>query len=132
MEDPNRPPTTAEVAERMTIRLANSLVIAAGIVAIGLYASGRGDIEAPRYQAVATPDGRVVRVNTENGSIVSCDSARCVIVHRHGRDELRHVADPAALPKAPAVPAAPAPAQPAPAAPQAHSAPAAPAAPTQR
>jgi hypothetical protein len=86
MDDPNAPPTgTADIAERMTSRLANSLVIAAGLVALGIYASGT-EIETPRYQIVSTPDGRVVRVNTENGSIVSCDAARCTLVHLKGDD----------------------------------------------
>jgi hypothetical protein len=122
MDDPDRPPTTAEIAERMTSRLANSLVIAAGIIALGLYAGG-GDGAAPRYQAVATPDGRVVRVNTKNGSVVSCDAARCLIIHRHGRDDLDHISDQPALPKAVAPPAAPAAPQPVPAPPAQPAAP---------
>ncbi|HEY0012825.1 MAG TPA: hypothetical protein VGB79_08235 [Allosphingosinicella sp.] len=79
------PATTAEIVERMTSRLANSLVIAAGILALGIYWSG-DHVEAQTYQAVATPDGRVIRVNTESGSIVSCDATRCGLVWLQGDD----------------------------------------------
>jgi hypothetical protein len=73
----------AEVADRMTSRIANSLVIASGILALGIYWSGD---EAPTYHAVATPDGRVIRINTESGSIVSCDATRCGLVWLQGDD----------------------------------------------
>lgn len=75
--------SNAAVAERMTSRISNSLVIAAGLVALGLYASG-DETEAPTYQAVSMPDGRVVRLNTESGSVVSCDSNRCAIIYLQG------------------------------------------------
>lgn len=79
-DDPTDPPT-AELIERMTSRIVNSLVIAAGVIALGLYAGGGGgDVEAPDYQIVSTPDGRVVRLNTDTGSIVSCDAARCALI----------------------------------------------------
>ena len=79
------PATTAEIVERMTTRVANSLVIAAGILALGIYWSG-DEVEAQTYQAVATPDGRVIRVNTMSGSIVSCDATRCGLVWLQGDD----------------------------------------------
>lgn len=80
-DDDLKDPPLAELIERMTSRVVNSLVIAAGVIAVGLYAGGgSGDVEAPDYQVVATSDGRAVRLNTETGSIVSCDSARCTLV----------------------------------------------------
>ena len=79
------PATTAEIVERMTSRLANSLVIAAGILGLGIYWSG-DSVEAPNYQAVAMPDGRLVRLNTESGSVVSCDAARCTIIQLANND----------------------------------------------
>lgn len=82
--------SNAAVAERMTSRISNSLVIAAGLVALGLYASGDEAAEAPTYQAVPMPDGRVVRLNTESGSVVSCDSNRCAIIFLQG-DRLRRI-----------------------------------------
>ena len=93
MPDEMREPPITEAIERMTTRVANSLVIAAAIIGLAIY-SRPGP---PRYEAVATPDGRVVRVNTRNGSIVSCDAAQCLIVHRHG-DNLARVERRPALP----------------------------------
>ena len=129
MDEPNRPPTTAEIAERMTSRIVNSLVIAAGIVGLGLYASGSGDVEAVDYQIVATSDGRVVRLNTETGSIVSCGIARCTLILMRS-DDLERLSEvereaieageralppPAAAPQNGAAPAAPQATQPPPA-----------------
>ncbi|HEX8216322.1 MAG TPA: hypothetical protein VF577_02550 [Allosphingosinicella sp.] len=80
--------------ERMTSRIVNSMVIAAGLVALGLYASGGGDVDvaAADYQIVATSDGRVIRLNTETGSIVSCTSVRCTLVLMRSND-LERVSD---------------------------------------
>lgn len=104
MPEDMREPTRSEVAERMTTRISNSLVIAAAVLAFGIYGSGgETSVEAPNYEAVATPDGRVVRVNTENGSIVSCDAARCTLIHLSGDDLDRAEAERRALsPPAPA------------------------------
>lgn len=113
MQDQNQTSTTADVAERMTSRISNSLVIAAGILGLGIYWSG-DEIETPTYQAVATPDGRVVRVNMESGSIVSCDAVRCTLVYLDGerleRPSEAAKAEAAGLrPPAPAQPALPQP-----------------------
>lgn len=89
--DDNREPLGA-LNERMTSRIVNSLVIAAGMIALGLYAGGSGDVEAPDYQIVAASDGRVVRLNTDTGSIVSCDAVRCTLVLMRS-DDLRRVSD---------------------------------------
>ncbi|HEX8654146.1 MAG TPA: hypothetical protein VF693_02845 [Allosphingosinicella sp.] len=78
--DSKDPPAT-ELIERMTSRIVNSLVIAAGVIALGIYAGGgAGDVEAPDYQIVPMSDGRVARLNTETGSIVTCDAARCTLI----------------------------------------------------
>jgi hypothetical protein len=128
MDDTREP--LGGLIERMTSRIVNSLVIAAGLIALGIYASGPGDIEAPDYQIVAASDGRVVRLNTETGSIVSCTSTRCTLVLMRSNDLERVSADereedqarqpalppPAAAPQNGAAPAATQPSQPAPAA----------------
>lgn len=119
--------STAEIVERMTSRVANSLVIAAGVIAIGIYAAG-GVSQPARYQAVSTPDGRVVRVNTESGSIVSCDASRCTLIQlrsddlnrRDEEEQERRSEQQPALPSPAAAPAASGPASsPAPATQQA-------------
>ena len=77
----SKDPPTSELIERMTSRIVNSLVIAAGVLAVGLYAGGgASDVEAPDYQIVPMSDGRVARLNTETGSIVTCDAARCTLI----------------------------------------------------
>jgi len=107
MQDrPTEPPPDA--ADRMTSKIVNGVVIAAAILALAIY-SRPGP---PRYQAVATGDGRVVRVNTANGAIVSCDASRCLLVHSGGHS-LERAPKQRALPPQPA----PAPVQPQPAAP---------------
>ncbi|HEX8194132.1 MAG TPA: hypothetical protein VF552_14655 [Allosphingosinicella sp.] len=140
---PPPPATTAEMVERMTSRLANSLVIAAGIIGLGIYWGGdEVDVQTSTYQAVATADGRLIRVNTRTGSVVSCDAARCVRVRVQSGGDGDEVAEEVgervreALegrgpgPQDPAPQKAlPAPGPSAPQAPQAQPAPAAPAEP---
>jgi hypothetical protein len=94
-----------DAIERMTGKIVNALVIAAAILALAIYARPG----PPKYQAVATGDGRVVRVNTSNGAIVSCDASRCLLVHSGGHS-LDRAPKQRALPPQPA----PAPAQPQP------------------
>jgi hypothetical protein len=121
MPDETSEPQYAELIERTTTRLVTSLVIAAGIIGLAIY-SRPGPLS---YDAVATSDGRVVRVNRSNGSIVSCDAASCVLVYRSGGD-LERAADRPAAPARPALPAsAPEPSVPAQTAP-AQTAPATP------
>ena len=85
LRDP-RESATAELIERMTSRIVNTLVICAGIIGLAVYARPG----PPRYDVVATSDGRIVRINRDNGSVVSCDAQRCSIVHLSGED-LDHV-----------------------------------------
>jgi hypothetical protein len=86
-DDDLRDPPAGDQMERMTSRIVNSLVIAAGVIALGLYAGGGGtEVEAPDYQIVSTTDGRVVRLNTDTGSIVSCDAARCRLIQMRSDD----------------------------------------------
>jgi len=97
--------TQPDAVERMTNKIVNGLVIAAAILALAIY-SRPGP---PKYQAVAAGDGRVVRVNTANGSVVSCDASRCLLVYRGGHD-LERAPKQRELPPRPAPP--PPPAQP--------------------
>jgi hypothetical protein len=121
-----------EGIDQLSRRLSGALVIAGGLVALGIYsASGGGD--APKYQAFAA-DGEVFRVNTESGTIIACNAARCMRILERGQELAEDQgntlfkvpappAQPAAQlpPPAPAQPAAllpaPSPQQPAPAAP---------------
>ena len=109
-------PSLAATFELGFRRLVTSVFVAGGLVAIAVYASG-GE-EAPRYQVTAA-DGRIVRVNTESGTVIACQEGRCAIVLRRGQDledslpqgRLPAQPQPAEPKAAPALPS-PAPAEP--------------------
>ncbi len=92
-------------------KLVSAIVIAGGLVGVGAYFSGDRN-EAPRYQVTSTPDGRIVRVNTDSGTVIVCDGSHCGIILQRGQD--LDDAPPARVepPKQEARPALPAPAQP--------------------
>ena len=120
-EAAERAPSVAETIELGVRRLATAIVIAGGLVGIGVYAGSDGD-EAPRYQVTAA-DGRIVRVNTESGTVIACQERRCAIVLQRGQDLEEEPSPPpeiqaqhnaaAALPAPAAAPTAPAAPQPA-------------------
>lgn len=89
-------------------KVVTAIVIAGGLIGLGAYASGD---EAPRYQVTTAGDGRIVRVNTDSGSIVVCEGDRCWLMQR-GSSDLDNEPPPRAVPQAPteARPALPAPA----------------------
>ncbi len=93
-------------------KLVTAIVVAGGLIGIGAYFSGSDvDVEAPQYQVTVLPDGRIVRLNTESGTVLVCEGNRCGIVVQRGQDLEDDPPPPAALPKAEARPALPAPAQ---------------------
>lgn len=100
-------PTLAEIADSALRKVVTAIVIAGGIVGLAIYARPA----PPRYQA-AVGDGRIVRIDTRNGTVIACEAGHCAIVLRRGQRlerQLPKAAPPAALP-APARPApAPAP-----------------------
>ena len=123
----------AELVDSTVRRVSTSLVIAGGLIALGLYAGGGGTrIEAPTYQIASSSDGQTVyRINTDSGSIVACRANQCWLMQRGSADleDEPPPSPPAASQPAPQLPApaaAPAPAQPQPA-PAAQTQPAAPA-----
>ncbi|MEA3000934.1 MAG: hypothetical protein QOK17_2767 [Sphingomonadales bacterium] len=91
--------TIAELLDKASRRLTAAVLMAGALIAIAVYAQPR----PPRY-AVAAADGRVVRVDTRSGAVISCGADGCLSVHRSGG----HIELHASLPK-PAIPA-PAPA----------------------
>ena len=99
----------SELVDGAVRKVVTALVIAGALIGLGAYASGRGD-EAPNYQVTTTSDGRIVRLNTENGTILLCDGNRCGLVVRRGQDLEDEPPPPRALPKAEARPSLPAPA----------------------
>jgi hypothetical protein len=115
---PERREAESELLDAALRKIITAIVIAAALIALAIY-SRPGP---PRYQAVATPDGRILRVDTRKGTILACDGDQCWTVVRHGQHLARNPGRPALpQPAAPApqpapAPAAAAPAQPAPAA----------------
>lgn len=91
-------------------KLVTAIVVAGGLIGLGAYASGTS-VDAPRYQVTTTPDGRIIRVNTDSGTVIVCEGERCGIVLRRGQD-LDDAPPPRVEPaKQDARPALPAPAQ---------------------
>jgi len=102
-----------EWLDKASRRVTTAVLMAGALIAISIYAKPG----PPRYD-IAAADGRVVRVDTRKGDMISCGADGCISVHRPGGRIDRNAKLPA-LP-APTVPAA----QSAPAAPTAQPAPA--------
>ena len=107
------PSPLGELVETQVRRLITSIVIAGGLIAAAIY---MGEDSGPNYQVTAA-DGRIIRVNTESGTVIACEGKTCAIVLQRGQrldDELpaRALPAPAAAPVGalPAPAAAPAPA----------------------
>lgn len=101
-----------ELVEKASKRVTTAMLMAGGLIAISIYARPA----PPRYE-VAAADGRVVRVDTRKGDMISCGADGCISVHRPGGKIEKGVNLPA-LPAPAAVPAVPPPqpaAQPVPA-----------------
>jgi len=75
----------ADAIDTSVRRIVTAIVIAGGLVGIGAYFSG-GDVEGPNYQLSTTSDGRIVRLNTDSGSIVVCQDGQCWVMQRGSRD----------------------------------------------
>ena len=108
-----------EGIDQLSRRLSGALVIAGGLIALGIYSASGGG--APKYQAFAA-DGEVFRVNTESGTIIACNAARCMRILERGQELAEDQGN--TLFKVPAPPVqpvaqlpAPSPQQPGPAAP---------------
>ena len=63
------------------------------------------EFEAPRYQVATTPDGRIIRLNTDSGTVIVCEGERCGIVVQRGQDLDDDPPPRAALPEEEARPA---------------------------
>ena len=75
------PPSLAELVEVAVRRLMTAIVIGGGLIALAVYSKA----DPPRYQVTAA-DGRLFRVNTESGTVIACENARCAIVLERGQD----------------------------------------------
>lgn len=94
-------PSLGDLADTLVRRIVTAIVIAGALIALAIYFQP----SPPRYQ-VAVGDGRVVRIDSRSGTIITCDVERCVRVLRRGQ-ELEDNPNRGALPTT-APPAAPA------------------------
>jgi hypothetical protein len=109
-------PGLGEIVDSAARRLMTGIIVAGGLIGLGLYASKP---ETPRFSAFATPDGKIVRVGTQSGTVLACEGRTCMTVVQRGQRLHRTLpstqAAPAAgeqkaLPATPDRPALPAPA----------------------
>lgn len=123
--------TVGELITDSVRKLVTAIVLAGGLIGIGAYLGG-DEVEAPRFQVTTTPDGRIIRLNTDSGRVIVCEGNRCGIVVERGQDLDDNPPPRVGAPNGEARPALPAPsATPAPTTTQAPDNAAAPA-PTQR
>lgn len=75
----------SELIDSAVRKIVTAIVIAGALIGAGAYASG-DETEAPTYQVTSTADGRIIRVNTDSGTVIACRDDRCGIVLRRGQD----------------------------------------------
>jgi hypothetical protein len=104
-QEEDREPTLAETIDASVRKLVTGIVIAGGLIALGTYGAGRGGGDpSVDFQIATTPDGKVYRLDSEEGRIIACQGQHCWRLPTD-RDEREKG------PPAQAVPAQPAPAQ---------------------
>jgi hypothetical protein len=75
--EPEPEPTLGESIDAAVRKVVTSIVIAGGLIALGLYSSGGSGDPSVDYQITSTPDGTVYRLDSEDGRIVACREQRC-------------------------------------------------------
>ncbi len=106
-EAPGRDSLLADTIDVAVRRVVTGIVLAGALIGAGIYLSGSA--EPARYQVTTTDDGRIVRLNTDSGSLVVCEGNDCSILQlasrglrdRRDRDEetpKQDAAAPAQLP----------------------------------
>ncbi|MGE3395751.1 MAG: hypothetical protein AB7H79_02465 [Sphingomonas sp.] len=101
--------TLADLINDSVRKVVTAIVAAGALIGAGVYLSG-DEVEAPKYQVTTTSDGRVIRVNTQSGTVIACEGERCGIVVRRGQDLDDSPPARIATPNSDARPALPAPA----------------------
>jgi hypothetical protein len=88
--EPEREPTLGELIESSVRKLVTGMVIAGGLIGLGVWgAGGRGGDSAPDYQMTTSADGRLVyRLETDRGRIIACEpgGTHCWQVVHRGQD----------------------------------------------
>jgi hypothetical protein len=73
--EPEREQTVGDVIDAAVRKIVTAIVIAGGLIALGIWSGGRGD-PSPDYQVTAA-DGRMYRVSTESGRVIACQGTHC-------------------------------------------------------
>ena len=107
--------SVAELLDKASRRVTTAVLMAGALIAISIYAK-----PGPARYDVAAADGRVVRVDTRSGAMISCGAGGCASIHKPGgKIEITIDGDKSKAPALPAPASTPTPAptpQPAPAA----------------
>ena len=116
--EPEREATLGELIEGSVRKLVTGIVIAGGLIGLGVYGAGSrgGGSSAPDYQITTSADGRIVyRLDTDRGRIIACEGTHCWQVLQRGQElddePPADLKQNAAAPQPQAVTAQPAPAQ---------------------
>ena len=73
-------PSVSHIAEKAIRGFTTAIVVSGAFVALAIF-SRPGP---PRYQAVVA-DGRIVRIDTRSGTIISCQAGGCTTVLKRGQ-----------------------------------------------
>ena len=73
--------TVASMVEGAVRRIATSLGIAGALIALAIYVRPG----PPSFQAFATDTG-FVRIDTRSGTVIGCETGRCMTLLRRGQD----------------------------------------------
>ena len=86
--EPEREPTLGELIEGSVRKLVTGMVIAGGLIGLGVYGSSRGGgSSGPDYQITTSADGRIVyRLDTDRGRIIACEGTHCWQVLQRGQE----------------------------------------------
>jgi hypothetical protein len=100
-DGPAETPAQIAMHQGMT-KIALAIVAAGALIAIAMPSSPSSETQT--YQGLIA-DGRIVRLNTDNGNIVACDWTKCVRILGNGKEVSRGALEPprtqAAQPLAP-------------------------------
>ena len=103
-------PGLGEIIDGAARRLMTGVIVAGALIGLGLYASKP---EAARFSAFAMPDGKIVRVGTQSGTVLLCEGKTCMTVVQRGQRLHRTLPSMEAAPTSGAQKALPAPQRPA-------------------
>jgi hypothetical protein len=93
--------TVADLIDASLRKIVTAVIVAGAIVGVAIWSRP----SPPHYQ-VAVGDGKIVRINTQSGTVIACQGETCAIVLEHGQDLADHLPPPPAPPvPAPALPA---------------------------